>query len=583
MKEWIYPQEDAFDEYRDAQEITAGILRRRGIEGEEALAEYLSASPKQTYDPFLMKDMKAAVIRIVEALRRQEKICVYGDYDADGVTATSLLLTVLGRLTKHLIYYIPSRFDEGYGLNKEAVRLIAEQGVKLLITVDCGSVSCEEVALAGELGLSVIVTDHHSMNGRQAVDCLLLNPKREDCGYPFKELCGCGVAFKLTQALQRTLKRPDGTPVIDKKLLNSLLDLVAIGTIGDIVSLQDENRTLVKYGMNILNRNQRPGLAMLLSGVKLTPGQVTSEQVAFVIVPHLNAAGRMMSAKTGVELLTLRPTDAKQQQEMQRLVETLVENNRQRKRVQEETFQRCMEILQQEGETKPGQAPKQEQTLFQVIEVRDAHEGITGIVAGKIKDATGKPTIIVTASGDGLLKGTGRSIPGVNLYQLLSGCQELFLRYGGHAGACGFLMKEDNLTLLRESLNQQMTVLVEETPGLLIPKVHIDAVVTGAQLSHELIEQLQRMAPFGQGNPKPVLAVNDVCVSRLGYMGERKQHVRFTARTEEETTFECVLFQRAQELGDLLFEDSFVSVAGSAEVNSWNGVQKVQFLVSDVQ
>ena len=577
MKEWIYPEEDSYGEYKDADQIIADILRRRGIEDPGQLIEYLSDTPQLTHDPFLMKDMKPAVLRIIKALQNKEKICIYGDYDADGVTATSLLLTVFGRLTRNVIYYIPSRFDEGYGLNKEAIGLIAKQGVNLIITVDCGSVSCEEVELAKELGLDVIVTDHHSTNGRQTVNTLLLNPKQDDCGYPFKELCGCGVAFKLAQALQRTLKKNDGTPAIDKNMLNSLLDLVAIGTVGDIVALQDENRTLVKYGLRILNRNQRPGLKQLLEGVKLSTGQITAENIAFIIVPHLNAAGRMMSAKTGVELLTSQMSTPEEAAKVQELVQHLIENNRQRKKVQEETYQQCLALLEERSQM------VMEEDLFHVIEAREAHEGITGIVAGKIKDHTGKPTIIVTPSGDGFLKGTGRSIPGINLFELLSQCDELFERFGGHAGACGFLMREEHLESLRDAMNRAVQRLMDLDPTILVPKLRIDAVITGEQLTMELIQKLQLMAPFGQKNPKPVICINDVCISGINYMGDKQQHVRFKAQTEEETTFDCILFQKAQTMGEFLFEESFVSLAGSGEINSWNGTERVQFQVVDIQ
>lgn len=577
MKEWIYPEEDAFGEYKDADQIVADILRRRGIEDADQLIEFLSDAPKLTHDPFLMKNMKPAVLRIVKALQKKEKICIYGDYDADGVTATSLLLTVFARLTRNVIYYIPSRFDEGYGLNKDAMRLIAGQGVNLIITVDCGSVSCEEVELAKELGMDVIVTDHHSTNGRQTVDTILLNPKQEDCTYPFKELCGCGVAFKLAQALQRVLKKNDGTPAVDKAMLNSLLDLVAIGTVGDIVALQDENRTLVKYGLKTLNRNQRPGLKRLLEGVRLEAGNLTSENIAFIIVPHLNAAGRMMSAKTGVELLTSQMSSPEEAKRLEELVDALIENNKQRKKVQEETYRQCMALLEKRRLTQP------EEDLFHVIEAREAHEGITGIVAGKIKDATGKPTIIVTPSGDGFLKGTGRSIPGLNLFEMLSQVDVLFERFGGHAGACGFLMKEEHLEALRDSMNTQVKIAMEIDLAVLVPKVKIDAVITGEQMTMELVKKLQMLAPFGQKNPKPVIAINDVCINNINYMGDKQQHARFKAQTEEETTFDCVLFQKAQDMGEFLFEESFVSLAGCGEINVWNGTERLQFQVTDIQ
>lgn len=577
MKEWIYPEEDAYGEYKDADQIVTDILRRRGIEDAEQLIEFLSDAPKLTHDPFLMKNMKPAVLRIVKALQNKEKICIYGDYDADGVTATSLLLTVFARLTRNVIYYIPSRFDEGYGLNKDAMHLIAGQNVNLIITVDCGSVSCEEVELAKELGMDVIVTDHHSTNGRQTVDTILLNPKQEDCTYPFKELCGCGVAFKLAQALQRVLKKHDGTPAIDKAMLNSLLDLVAIGTVGDIVALQDENRTMVKYGLKTLNRNQRPGLKRLLEGVRLEAGNITSENVAFIIVPHLNAAGRMMSAKTGVELLTSQMSTAEETKRVEELVDALIENNKQRKKVQEETYRQCMALLEERRRSQP------EEDLFHVIEARDAHEGITGIVAGKIKDSTGRPTIIVTPSGDGFLKGTGRSIPGLNLFEMLSQVDVLFERFGGHAGACGFLMREEHLDALRDSMNTQVKIAMELDPAVLVPKVKIDAVITGEQMTMELVKKLQMLAPFGQKNPKPVIAINDVCINNINYMGDKQQHARFKAQTEEETIFDCVLFQKAQEMGDLLFEESFVSLTGCGEINVWNGTERLQFQVTDIQ
>ncbi|MBQ8588967.1 MAG: hypothetical protein IJ486_00725 [Firmicutes bacterium] len=224
-----------------------------------------------------------------------------------------------------------------------------------------------------------------------------------------------------------------------------------------------------------------------------------------------------------------------------------------------------------------------EEELFHVIEARDAHEGITGIVAGKIKDVTGRPTIIVTPSGDGFLKGTGRSIPGLNLFEMLSKVSELFERFGGHAGACGFLMREEHLGSLRDAMNTQVKTMMELDPSVLVPKLRIDAVITGEQLTMELVKKLQMLAPFGQKNPKPVIAINDVCISNINYMGDNRQHVRFKAQTEEETTFDCILFQKAQEMGDFLFEESFVSLAGSGEINSWNGTERLQFQVNDIQ
>ncbi len=263
------------------------LLHQRGITGEDEIAEFLSQKPRRTYDPSLLADADAGVDFILQEIEKGSRICIYGDYDADGITATSLMLHVLRYLVppERVGYYIPSRFEEGYGLNREALGQIAERGYQAVITVDCGSVSAAEIAYAKELGLAILVTDHHTITDRMA-DCLLVNPKRADSGYPFRELCGCGVAFKMAQLLQKRCGLP-------KHVLSEVLDLAAIGTMGDIMPLLDENRTICKYGMQMINSGSRYGLRKLAEGAGLTLGHISSENISFVIVPHLNATGRM--------------------------------------------------------------------------------------------------------------------------------------------------------------------------------------------------------------------------------------------------------------------------------------------------
>lgn len=270
------------------------LLHKRGLSTEEEIEEFLSARPQKTYDPFLLLNMEAGVDLILSSIEDEEKICIYGDYDADGITSTAVLMEVLSQLTDNLAYYIPSRFEEGYGLNCEALDKIKAAGVDLVVTVDCGSVSCMEVEHAKEIGLKILVTDHHTIKDQQA-DCLLINPKQPGCPYPFKELAGVGVAFKLAQAIAAETG-------LDKRVVNRTLDLVGIGTIGDIVPLVDENRTLAKYGIRAVNVSQRPGLTALIEGVSLKQGDICSENISYVIVPHLNASGRMESARTAAKL-----------------------------------------------------------------------------------------------------------------------------------------------------------------------------------------------------------------------------------------------------------------------------------------
>lgn len=535
------------------------ILKHRGITEEAEILEFLSEKPKLTYDPFLLKNMEAGVDFLLSAIKQNKKICIYGDYDADGVTSISLLMEILSNLTENLTYYIPSRFDEGYGLNKDAIELIRAQGADLILTVDCGSVSYDEVEYGKSLGIDFIVTDHHNINDRPA-DCILINPKQADCPYPFKHLAGCGVAFKLAQGIQRKAGLP-------KSLLNGVLDLVAIATIGDIVPLIDENRTLTKYGMGIINARKRPGLDWLIKEAGLTTDKIKSENIAYIIVPHLNAAGRLLDARIGVELLTTR--DEKQIADH---VAVLIQNNRERKRVQEEAFQKCKEII----------AAEHFRDLFYIISPKDIHEGIAGIVAGKIKDEYGRPAIIVTESGEGCLKGTGRSINGLNLYDMLKKHDELFMKFGGHSAACGFLMKAEHLNDLRMRLNQEIGVLYGENANLFNSSLPIDLIVKEGDIDINLAMELEKLAPFGCQNERPLLQIKGVQPTSVNFIGGDKQHVRFYGLGTGGSGVACILFQKAQEYREHLIKGERLDLAGYPDINVWNGESKIQFVLRGI-
>lgn len=551
QKQWIFP-DTTYD-----SDIVEYLLKCRDVVGSEAIEEFLSPKPRLTYDPFLLKDMGEASERIISAIERGERICIYGDYDADGVCGVSLLVEVLKRLNADYTYYIPSRFDEGYGLNKEAIIKVKERGTSLIVTVDCGSVSFDEVQYAKELGMEVIVTDHHNINDKPVL-CLLINPKQKDCRYPEKELSGCGVAFKLAQALQR--KRPD---LLTKADVNRVLDLVAIATVGDIVALSGENRTMVKYGLRFINSGSRPGLSLLIQKVGLHEKEIKSEHLAYVIVPHLNAAGRMVSASAGVRLLT-----SNKEEEREDISEELLYSNRDRKRLQEIAFDTAM------GKVK--EYPSEDKCI--VLELPDAHEGITGIVAGKLKDSFTRPAIILTPTGDNKLKGTGRSIEGVDMYDMLASCSHLFDRFGGHSGACGFTMDSSNLATLRQELVSFTEIIYNRDPSIFQPKLAIDAVLDTSGLSIELIEALDKLEPFGHRNPKPVFALSGVTISAPYYMGEKQQHVRFEANGVS-----CVYFNGAERFKEHFMAGNPVDIAGYPGINRWNGNYKVQFTVEDMR
>jgi single-stranded-DNA-specific exonuclease len=542
----------------------------------ESVAEFLSPAPRRTYDPFLLKNMEEGVSLILEEAVKGSRICIYGDYDADGITSTTLMLSVLSYITDpgQTDYYIPSRFEEGYGLNKEAIQQIYEQGFDMILTVDCGSVSYDEVEFAKSLGMKVLVTDHHTVTDTIA-DCLVINPKQPGCPYPFKELAGCGVAFKVAQAIQQRADLP-------KSVINEVLDLVAIGTVGDIMPLVDENRTIVKFGMRIINRSQRAGLARLIEAASLNPGKITSENISYVIVPHLNASGRIENASVAVELLrcSAQPETEAADEMLDDRVATLVNQNIQRKKLQQDTFRSCVEQLHDVG-------AGDEHTVkdFILIRSEDAHEGIAGIVAGKLKETYYRPTVLVTPSGDEkqYLKGTGRSIAGVSLYELLKKNEFMFEKFGGHASACGFLMKEEYLPQLEENLLKSMEEIKAQEPDIFRRQYDIDLEMEAEEITVDFAKELELLAPFGNGNPKPVFLLTNVTLEDIRYMGDAEQHMRFFARSHFGRRIPCVLFNDAQRYGQAVNVRRPLELIGSLECQVWQGQERLQLLVDEIK
>ena len=545
-----------------------GILQRRGIRTAEEAEDFLAPAPKRTYDPELLPDLPAAADKLLQAAANGLSIWIYGDYDADGVTATALLYTVLQKLTARVNFYVPSRFTDGYGLNKDAVRRIAEKGAQLLVTVDCGSTNREEVAYAKELGLDVIVTDHHELEACAMPDCLLVNAHREDSRYPFSGLSGCGVAFKLAQAIQRRLTAA-GDDRFTRQDITDLLDLVAISTVADVVPLLDENRSLVKYGLRVINSRKRRGLRILLDMVGLERKEVDADDIGFILAPHINSCGRMATADRAVRLLAGLEDDGT----LEDKAAFMVECNRNRRFAQDRTRDICMEAI----------AAGDCGELFSVIEAPGAHEGVAGIVAGSLKEQFHRPVCIVTPSENGLLKGTGRCIPGLDLHGMLSTCGELFERYGGHAGACGFSLPKENLEALRSRMDDLMRSILAERPDALDEKLSIEKVLEPSEKTLEFANALKLLEPFGEANQKPLFAIGGAGVYNVQYMGSEGQHVRFTAAGSDGVEVSCVLFRRAADFADLLRSGAKLDVAGELGINEFNGHRKLQLTVKDIK
>ncbi len=546
------------------------ILSSRGI-ADSAMPDFLSTRPKVTYDPFLMPDMREAAEKILAAARAGRRICVYGDYDADGVTSTALLTQVLKLITDNVFYYIPSRFVDGYGLNIEAVHTVKERGAELIVTVDCGSTSPAEVECARQLGMDIIVTDHHTPDAERTPDCLFINPKREGSEYPFRELSGCGVVFKLAQALQRLLCA-EGSKAFPKAVLGELTDLVAISSVADVVPLLGENRTLVKYGLEYIARRSRPGLKILLEHLGCGDRLVDSDTIAYLLAPNINALGRMDSAASAVELFCGVAPDGSQGRDPGELADMMKEMNAARKAEQENTWSICMKAMKEEdcGE------------LFPIIRAPGAHEGVAGIVAGNLKETLHRPVCIVTPSEEGLLKGTGRSVSGINMYELLAARQDLFVRFGGHAGACGFSMREEDLPELRRSMQELVKDRLSDDPEALTEYLEIEGELTEDEKSVEFADALSLLEPFGEGNMRPVFCMRGARIFGLRRMGSDGQHLRFLASTADQVRVPCVLFRKADEFSEIL-QTGCADIAGELGINEYAGSRRLQMLIRDVR
>ena len=537
------------------------LLNKRGVRTKEEIEEFISPAPQKTYDPFLLLNMEAGVDQILSAIDSGGRICIYGDYDADGITSVIVLTEILSQLTDNLTYYIPSRFGEGYGLNMSAIDKIRADGVDLIITVDCGSVSCDEVEHAKALGMGIVVTDHHTVTDKKA-DCVLINPAQEECPYPFKKLAGCGVAFKLAQALAAVTGLP-------RSLLTATLDLVAIGTVADIVPLVDENRTLVKYGLRLINASNRKNLNDIVLAAGLRPGSVGSENIAFGIAPRINSAGRLAHAKIAAEMFLTK--DSARAGE---LVSRMIALNEERKSIQDRIYRECLGIIEQ----------RFVRDNFLLIDLETEQEGVTGIVAGKITEKYYKPSVIVSRISEDRYKGTGRSIEGFNLYSVLKENEEMFITFGGHAAACGFTMGEEHVTALRKNLNETASAIRAEDPEIFTEKHRIDLFLEAEDISMELIRQMAVFEPCGCENEKPQVAF-EASAGRVRRIGSEGQYLRFDAGLSDFRRVGCVAFRNADEIEDLIraADGRKIRIIGELEINSWQGRDSIQMQVKTAE
>lgn len=543
-------------------QVTARVMANRGIRTKNTALQFLQPALGDLRPFFEMKDAKKALSRIRHAIHNGEKITIYGDYDADGITSTAILQKVLARLGADVSYYIPHRITEGYGLNKNAVQTLAEGGTKLLITVDNGISAIEEVALAKSLGMDTVIIDHHEPGNELPPAVAIVDPKQPDCPYPFKELCAGGLAYKLAAALCEYMSEPFAEQ--DESLV-----LAAIATICDIVPLKGENRILANCGMVVLNSNKlvNPGLGSLITVRGYLEKPIDTFTIGFVIGPCINAAGRLSNAASAVELLVAGAEDIATRMQ---ITHELVQLNDERKQLTADCTEKILASL----------PPELDKVL--VIEDMEIHESIAGIVAGRIREATGRPTIVLT-QGDSAMKGSGRSAPCYNMFEALSANRHLFTKFGGHAMAAGLTLPQENIPILREALNRDCTLTAEDFCKI----VEIDCELTLADVTIPLADEITRLAPFGSGNHEPLFVSRNLYAENVRVMDEKNTLI-FTLADSHGRKVKGIAFG-LNEVYASAVEEAVVNKTGGfgidvvygVEVNVYNGMQSVQMRVRD--
>ncbi len=542
------------------------VLYNRGITDPAAVSDFLDGD-RYVANPFALEGMNAAVTRIRRAVREAERIAVYGDFDADGITATALLLQTLRALGAQVQAYIPHRVDEGYGLNEEALGALVGQDVSLVVTVDCGIRAVDEIAHARRLGLDVIVTDHHSLGARLPPAVAVINPKRSGASSrsssdPYDDaLAGSGVAYRLAQALLRSHRQAPVTERETSLQEEDLLDLVALGTVADLVPLRGQNRVLVRQGLECINDMRRPGLRALCEKAGLRPGKVDATAIGYVLGPRLNAAGRLADAEIACRLL-LTDDGA----EAVRLAAGLDALNRERQQLTRETYEMARRLVLEGGDDSLVLFAASEQFL----------PGIVGLVASRLLDEFYRPAVVVEI-GEQTSRGSCRSIAGFHVTHALEACEDLLERYGGHAAAAGFEVSNHNLDRLARRLGQIASERLSDED--LTPALTIDAEVELSEMSWDTLRALSSLEPCGCGNPPALFASRGVRVQYHRAVGREGRHLKL-ALSDGRATWDAIAFRQGEWAGEL---PGVIDVAYHLEVNEWNGQRRLQLNVQDIR
>ncbi len=551
-KKWLLPP--AANSHQLPRDIPAPIaqaLLNRGIDTAEKLSIFLDPPQQLPYNPMRIAGMDRALQRLFQAIKQKEHVGVFGDFDVDGITGTAIVTEGLQDLGVSVTPYLPHRVEEGHGLSHAAIRHLTEQGVSLIVTVDCGVTSVAEVAEANSLGTDVIITDHHLPPAEPPNAVAIINPKMEGSQYPFDGLCGAGIAFKLMQGLYQYHGQP-WSP--------ALLELAALGTIADLVPLLDENRFLVREGLTELALTQRPGLQALYRVAGIQPQALSAETVAFQIAPRLNSAGRMSHAKESLQLLTTRS-----ESEAEELAQRLEGLNLERRTLTEEAFSAACSQVEQQDNLPP----------ILLVGHPSITPGVAGLVAGRLVERHHRPAVVMASIDEEHVVASGRSIPQFNLVQAFDDCQDLFVRYGGHSQAAGFTLKKEKIPQLRE----QLTAVAQRTLSSIedAPTLSVDAELNLAQLTPDLLHWLRQLEPFGVGNPQPKFLIRGLQVIEARNVGALGQHLRLRVRQDgHEGT--ALAFNQAERWAE---GTSHIDIVSTISVDVWRGAETITLKVVD--
>ncbi len=532
--------------------LLATILSNRGIIEKEQIEKFLKPKRSDFYNPYGMPDMEITVNRIINAIENQEKTIIYGDYDVDGITSVTVLKSFLEERGLHVGVYIPNRLNEGYGLNKNAVKKIADEGYTLMITVDCGISAIEEVKYASELGIETLITDHHEPGEEIPKALAVVDAKRKDNTYQCRNLAGVGVVFKLIQAISIKLG-------LEEKEYLKYLDIVCIGTISDIVPLTDENRVIVKLGLKLVQQTRNLGLKSILQATGYN--KIDSIAISFGVAPRINACGRMGHQEEALKLFL-----SKNANEANELTQKLNAYNKERQEIEKNIFTDAVEQIEKNN--------LQERKTITLMG-KNWHHGVIGIVSSKITEMYFKPSILLCEEGD-IGKGSGRSIPGFDLYEALTKCQKSVDRFGGHAMAIGITIKKDKLEELKNEFEE---IAQENHIEEIVPILKIDSQISLDEISKEMVESLKELEPFGEENKNPLFLFKNLKIDSIRALTEGK-HLKLTVK-ENKNIVNAIGFNIGELANEYKIGDK-VDIVGNLEMNSFNGVDNIQINIKDI-